>query len=584
MEIPLLGDIFKLFALSIGVLFVCSRFKIPSIVGFLATGIVAGPHGAGFVEHSHAVEVMAEVGVVLLLFTIGMEFSIEQLLRIKKAVLLGGALQVAFTFAATVALAIVLGLSVAQGIFVGFILALSSTAIALKLIQQRGEMEAPHGKAALGILIFQDIAVVPMMLMIPLLGGASGNLSESLLGLGKGFLIVGLVFVAARWLVPKILYRIAKTRDREFFLLSIVAICLSVAWATNQVGLSLSLGAFLAGLIISESEYSHQAIGHILPFKDVFVTIFFVSIGMLLDLHVIWGNPIWVVGLTLGVLLLKTLVGGFATLFLGYPLRTMALTGLALSQVGEFSFVLAKSGLDVGLMTAEHYQIFLAVSILSMVATPAMLGASPQIVKLLMALPLPEKVKSGFAPPPDRAVTKNIDHLVIIGYGINGRNLAAAARASGIPYDVVEMSPDVVREEQGRGEPIWYGDASSEAVLEHVNVSHARVIAIAISDPVATRRATQAVRHLNTHARVVVRTRYTKDIKDLYDLGASRVIPEEFETSIQIFSDTLNAFEREPAEIERLVAEARNNNYGLFLKFSKLEDDLFKRVEQILVK
>lgn len=583
MEIPLLGDIFKLFALSIGVLFVCSRLKIPSIVGFLATGIVAGPHGAGFVEHSHAVEVMAEVGVVLLLFTIGMEFSIEQLLRIKKAVLLGGALQVAFTFAATVALAQVLGLSVAQGIFVGFILALSSTAIALKLIQQRGEMDAPHGKAALGILIFQDIAVVPMMLMIPLLGGASGDVSESLIGLGKGFFIVGLVFVAARWLVPKVLYSIAKTRDREFFLLSIVAICLSVAWATNQVGLSLSLGAFLAGLIISESEYSHQAIGHILPFKDVFVTIFFVSIGMLLDLHVILQNPVWVVGLTLGVLLLKTLVGGFATFFLGYPLRTMALTGLALSQVGEFSFVLAKSGLEVGLMTAEHYQIFLAVSILTMVATPAMLGVSPRIVKLLLALPLPEKVKSGFAPPPDDAVTKNHDHLVIIGYGINGRNLAAAARASAIAYDIVEMNPDVVREEQARGEPIWYGDASSEAVLEHVNVSHARVIAIAISDPVATRRATQAVRELNPNARVVVRTRYVKDIGDLYELGASRVIPEEFETSIQIFSDTLSAFGREPADIERMVAEARNNNYGLFAKFSR-EDDLFKHIEQILVK
>jgi CPA2 family monovalent cation:H+ antiporter-2 len=583
-EIPLLSDIFKLFALSVGVLFVCSKIKVPSIVGFLITGVVAGPHGLGIVEHSKAVEIMAEVGVVLLLFTIGLEYSIEQLLRIKKTVFLGGTLQVLITIAATVGLAMLLGLSLTQGVFVGFLLAPSGTAIALNIIQQRGEMESPHGKASLGILIFQDMAVVPMMLILPMLVGASGNALDSVIELGKGFLIIGVVFAAARWGVPKLLHQIAKTRDREFFLISIVAICLSVAWATNQVGLSLSLGAFLAGLIISESEYSQQAIGHVLPFKDVFVTIFFVSIGMLLDLQVVQQNALWIAGLTVGVLLLGVVTGGFATFFLGYPLRTLVLTGIALSSVGEFSFVLAKSGLDLGLMTAEHYQIFLAVSILTMVATPGVMIAAPQIIKALMALPLPEKVKSGFAPPPDQSETKNSNHLVVIGYGINGRNLATAARASSIPYDVVEMNPEVVQEERAKGEPVWFGDASSEAILAHVNAADAKAVAIAVSDPVATRRITQAVRRLNPSARIIVRTRFLKDISDLYELGASRVIPEEFETSIQIFSDVLQEFGKDPLEIDRMVAEARSNNYDLFLKVSKVEENLFQRIEQILVK
>ncbi len=275
MGIPLLNDIFIIFGLSVAVLFICHRLRVPTIVGFLFTGILAGPYGLGLINGVQDVETLAEIGVVLLLFTIGIEFSFQRLLQIRKSFLLGGSIQVSLTVLVTFVIARQLGQSVGASIFTGFLIALSSTAIVLKLIQGRAEVDSPHGRVTLGILIFQDIIIVPMILITPLLAGANGNPVESVIVLtAKGIGIIALVIVSARWIVPKVLYQIARTRNRELFLLSIVVICLAVAWITSSAGLSLALGAFLAGLIISESEYSHQALGNILPFRDVFTSFF----------------------------------------------------------------------------------------------------------------------------------------------------------------------------------------------------------------------------------------------------------------------------------------------------------------------
>jgi CPA2 family monovalent cation:H+ antiporter-2 len=341
MVFPLLKDIFIIFGLSIVVLFICLRIKIPAIVGFLITGILAGPHGLGLIQAIHEVEIMSEIGVVLLLFTIGIEFSIKDFLQIKKSVLLGGSVQVFLTIFVFFIIAFKVGQGLSQAVFMGFLMSLSSTAIVLKLLQERAEIESPHGRTSLGILIFQDMAVVPMILLTPLLAGAAGNITESLFILMiKVAGIIALVFISAKWLVPYILYQVTRTRNRELFLLSIVIICLAVAWLTYSLGLSLALGAFLAGLIISESEYSHQALGNILPFRDIFISFFFVAIGMLLNLDFLFQKIGTIALITLGVIILKTLIAGFTTSLLGYPLRTMILVGCALSQVGEFSFVL----------------------------------------------------------------------------------------------------------------------------------------------------------------------------------------------------------------------------------------------------
>jgi CPA2 family monovalent cation:H+ antiporter-2 len=573
MEIPLLNDIVVIFGLAIAVLFICYRLRVPTVVGFLLTGIFVGPYGFGLVKAVHEVEIFAEIGIVLLLFTIGIEFSLERLLQIRKSVLMGGSLQVLLTFLATLFIARQFGQVFGEAIFIGFLVALSSTAIVLKLLQERAEVDSPHGRITLGILIFQDIIIVPMILVTPILAGATGNLGEAvLILLAKGIGIILLVFVSAKWVVPRILYQIARTRSHELFLLSVIVICLGVAWITSKAGLSLALGAFLAGLIISESEYSHQALGNILPFRDVFTSFFFVSIGMLLDVGFLFRHPGTILLITLGILILKSVIASFVTVLLGFPLRTSILVGLALGQVGEFSFILSKTGVEHGLLTGNIYQMFLAVSVLSMAATPFIITLAPRAADIILQLPLPKRLISGFYPVSEITEIKvkgKKNHLIIIGFGINGRNVARAARLSGIPYAVIEMNPETVRNEQAQGEPICYGDATQEAVLQHASIKDASVAVVAIHDPTATRRITEIARRLNPKVHIIIRTRYLQEMNPLYELGANEVIPEECETSVEIFARVLAKYLIPKDEIEKLVAEIRSNGYEMFRSLSK---------------
>ena len=571
MEIPLLNDIVVIFGLAIAVLFICHRIRVPAVVGFLLTGIFVGPYGFGLVKAVHEVEILAEIGIVLLLFTIGIEFSFKRLLQIRKSVLMGGSLQVSLTFLATLFIARWFGQAFGEAVFIGFLVALSSTAIVLKLIQERAEVDSPQGRTTLGILIFQDIIIVPMILVTPLLAGATGNLGESvLLLLAKGIGIILLVMVSTKWIVPQVLYQIARTRNQEIFLLSVVVICLSVAWLTSKAGLSLALGAFLAGLIISESEYSHQALGNILPFRDVFTSFFFVSIGMLLDVGFLFQQPGTIALIALGILVLKSIIACFATVLLGFPFRTSILVGLALSQVGEFSFILSRTGVEHGLLAGDIYQMFLAFSVLSMAATPFIITLAPRAADIILRLPLPKRLISGFSPVPEIKIKGRKDHLIIIGFGVNGRNLARAARLSGIPYSVIEMNPETVRNERALGEPIYYGDSTQEVVLQHANIKDARIVVTAINDPASTRRITEIIRRLNPKVHLIVRTPYLKEMKPLYELGANEVIPEEFETSVEIFTRVLAKYLIPRDEIEALVAEIRSDGYEMFRSLSKV--------------
>ena len=568
MEIPLLSDIVVIFGLSIAVLFVCYRLRIPTIVGFLLTGVLAGPYGLGLVKGVHEVEILAEIGVILLLFTIGIEFSLKDLLKIRRSVLLGGSLQVLLTTLTVFFIAEMAGFTFGQSIFIGFLISLSSTAIVLKLLQERAEVDSPHGRTALGILIFQDIVVVPMMLLTPLLAGESENISRSLLILlAKGVGIIVLVFISAQWIVPQLLYQVAKTRSRELFMLSIVVTCFAVAWLTSSMGLSLALGAFLAGLIISESEYSHQALSNILPFRDIFTSFFFVSIGMLFNLNSLFDQPILIVFIALGVIALKAITASAETVLLGFPLRTSILAGLALSQVGEFSFILSKVGVGYELISQKSYQTFLAISVLTLVVTPFTISLSHRLADSASNLPILKKLNSGLYTlweiQDDDKKVHSKDHLIIVGFGINGRNLTRAAKVAGIPYIIIEMNPDTVRGEKAKGEPIYYGDATQEAVLEHAGIKHARVIVIAISDPAATRQVTATSRRLNPKVHIIARTRFLQEMNPLYELGVNEVIPEEFETSVEIFTRVLTKYLVPTGDIERLTAEIRSDSYEM---------------------
>jgi CPA2 family monovalent cation:H+ antiporter-2 len=564
MATGLLTDILIILGLTVAVVYVCHRFRLPTIVGFLITGILAGPHGLGLIGNVEDVEVLAEVGVVMLLFTIGIELSFARLLQLRKSVLMGGAIQVASTILVTFIIVTQTGFSTGESIFIGFLISLSSTAIVLRVLQQRAEVDSPHGSTTLGILIFQDIIIVPMILAVPLLSGLSGIGDGSfVVFLVKGAGILILVVLSARYFVPFILNQITRTRNREVFLFSIFFICFAIAWVTSSAGFSLSIGAFLAGLIISESQYSHEALGNILPFRDIFTSIFFISIGMLLDVGLVLRQPELAGLAALGVMAVKASVAAFAAVLLGLPLRTSIIIGLALCQIGEFSFILSESGVEHGLLSQSTYQIFLAVSVITMAATPLIMQIAPRVADLAQLLPLPEKIKSGLKPVPDSMGKIFRDHLLIIGYGLNGRNLARAASIAGIPYVIVEINSDLVKSGLEKGETIYYGDATNEVVLDHSGIRYARTVVSVINDPVANRRVIELARRMNPAAYLISRTRYVQEVDPLYKLGADEVIPEEFETSIEIFTRVLTRYLVSREKIEELISEVRSDTYKM---------------------
>ena len=567
MEIPLLTDIVIILGLAVIVILLFQRFRFPTILGFLATGVITGPHGFGIIPDTHKIEFLAEIGVILLLFIIGMEFSLRNLALIKRTVLVGGAAQVFLTIILVAALLYLVGLPLAQAVFIGFLFSLSSTAIVLKLLQDKGEISSPHGKIVLAILIFQDIIVVPMMLVAPLMAGGSQNIAQALLLMAlKGAFVIVFVLVSARYVVPRLLYQVAQTKSRELFILSVVVICFAVAWLTSSMGLSLALGAFMAGLIISESEYSHQATSNILPFREIFSSFFFVSIGMLLDATFLVQHLPAVLGLTMVVFLLKGGVATLAARILQYPFRTSIMVGLAIFQVGEFAFILSKTGLSFGLLSAEVYQYFLSVSLLTMAITPFVIQKYQAIANgISLKLGFPALLVQKVSPNDnhDNLLEHLDDHVVIIGFGVNGRYVAKAAKHARIPYAIVELDALTVRKERQLGEPIVYGDAVHGIILYHVNIEKARVVVIAVSDPAATKRIIAGIRQISDKVHIIVRTRFVMEMEENYRLGADEVVPEEFETSIEIFTRVLSKYLLPRDQIEAFTNIIRADNYEM---------------------
>jgi len=566
MHVPLLADLVILLGASIVALYASHLAKLPAIVGFLLAGLVIGPDGLGLIRAVEEVEQLAEVGVVFLLFTIGLEFSLADLMKARRVVLLGGTLQVlVVTAGAALALGLV-GLPWSQSVFIGMIASLSSTAVVLRLLQQSAEIDAPHGRTSLAILVYQDLMIVPMMLLVPVLSGEGGGLAPALGAFAvKAVLILFSVIVLARLVVPQMLDRIVRTRNRDLFLLSVVGVCLIVAWAAGLLGLSLALGAFLAGLLVSESEYSHQALADILPFRDLFAAFFFVSIGMLLDIGYVATRPGLIAGLVVAVLVGKGLAAAFASIALGGSVRTAILTGLAMNQVGEFSFVLAIAGLAAGLLDESTYQSFVATAVATIGITPLMVRAGPRIAAAVGHLPIPDHLRAGTevdAPGEDHDALEN--HLVVIGYGINGRNVTRAAMIAGVPYVAVDLNASLVNAARDEGVSIHYGDASRQALLEHLGVARARVVVVALSDAAATRRVIALARSVNRTCSIIARTRYVREMDALSELGASIVIPEELETSVEIVSRVLSSYLVPRREIEAFVSELRSGGYEMW--------------------
>jgi monovalent cation:H+ antiporter-2, CPA2 family len=577
-EIPILKQIVIILGFSVLIILAFRRFKMPAIIGFLLTGIIAGPHGFGLISASHEIEMLAETGIIFLLFVIGIEFSLKGLNKIRNTVLIGGSFQVGGTILLASMIAYFLGLPPAKAVFMGFLISLSSTAIVMKILQEQGKISAPHGRIALGILIFQDIIVVPMILITPLLAGKENDLLlTSLMMLGKFVVVIGLLIILARFVVPRILHLVVKTRSREVFILTIVVICFATAWLTSSVGLSLALGAFFAGLIISESDYSHQATASILPFREIFISFFFVSIGLLLDIRYFLEN-IWILlFFTIAVIILKMFVVWIAVLIKKYPVRTAFLSAFTLFQVGEFAFLLSTVGLRNDLLTHEVYQNFLVVSILSMAFTPFIMGFSEPMADWVVRSMLPGRIRKrlykyqhGKHPLATQEIHDLHDHLVIVGYGLNGHNVSRTAKQAKIPFVIIEMDYELFMEAKRDNHPVVFGDASDLHILEQASVHDARVVVISISDAEKTKNIVTGIREISETAHVIVRTRSVKDIDETLRLGADEVIPEEFETSIEIFTKVLNRYLVPFDEIQTFITQIKARNYELL---SKAGDD-----------
>jgi monovalent cation:H+ antiporter-2, CPA2 family len=593
-EIALIANILIVFAVALFVGMVFNRIKVPPLVAFILTGAIVGPYGFSIIKGQDQVANLAELGIILLLFTIGLEFSFKDLWKIRSIAIVGGVLQVVLSFAFFCGLATLMGLAANQAILMGFLFSLSSTAIVLKILHQRGEMDSPHGSIALGILIFQDLAAIPMIMAIPFLASipqlsATPLLSsEALVSLIiNDLLIVIILVVLAKWVIPRVMHEIARTRNQELFLLVVILTCFGVAWMVSFTGMSLAIGALLAGLIISGSEYSHHAASIVLPFRDIFTSFFFISVGMLVDVRFLADHFWFVVFIIAIAIFAKALLATAAPLALGYPLRTAVMAGLALAQVGEFSFIIAQGGYDNGILPSEIYQTFLIVALMTMAATPFVIALGQPVTGRLCSMPALSLVTRGTCDiDGDGKTPQKADHLVIIGYGVTGRNLARTASSSDIVYSIIELNPDLVKAARKDGKTVVFGDATADGVLVHAGIPTARIAVVAINDPVATRKIVGLCRRLNPAIFIIVRTRYVSEAKDLQAIGADEVIAEEFETSVEIFTVVLNKYFVPRDQIETFISDVRADGYQMLRSRSAVHGtlpDLVRHIPHITI-
>jgi len=551
------------------------RLRLPTVTGFLVSGMLLGPHGLSLVSDIERIEIFAEVGVMLLLFTVGIEFSLAIIRRLMGTAFLGGLIPIAIWGLLGYLAAPAIGLEHGQGVFAGFLLSLSSTVIPLKALADAGQVDSPHGRAVTAVAVFQDLLVVPMMLLTPFLaaggvaaaGDGSGWTAPVLALLKAGIVIAG-VLVVALWVVPRVLASLTALRSREVFIISVFLLCIGTAWITSEVGLSLALGAFLAGLVVSESEYGHQALADVMPFRDSLTSLFFVSVGMLIDPAVILSMPFGVLAAVAVVVLIKPILIGGMLLVSGRRPTTAVQSAFLLAQVGEFSLVLMRFGTGHEVLPGAVGQVILSAAVLTMIITPLILAIVPRLEPYTRSW----EERGWWRPSRDLRIPAEGDggaprlanHVIIVGYGFNGRNLARVLKEIEIPYVVLEMNSQTVRAARAEGESILYGDAASAGILERLGAREARAMVLAISDPVSTRRAVAVARREFPALHIIVRTRYLMEVDELYRLGAQVVIPEEVETSMEIFARVLEHYGVPRDALVKHARRIRTERYEVF--------------------
>jgi len=569
-DLTALQDVLVLLGLALANAWLFSLLRQSPIVGYLTTGLLVGPYGLQLIKGVHEVVMVAEIGVVMLLFTIGLEFSYTRIIRLKNLLLSAGTTQVVATCVAVASGTYLLGEPPVAAVVLGMAMALSSTAIVLKLLLERGEIDSAHGRIALGILLFQDLGVILFIVALPLLGSESDGFS--LWAIGKSALILGGLYLFVRHLLKPLLRGILKTRAPELFRLTILALVLGTAWITAQAGLSLALGAFLAGLALAESDSSHQVMADIIPFRDVFLAVFFISVGMLVDIR-LWISNWWEV--LIGIILLslaKTIAGTLAGLAARYPLRTALVAGLMTFQVGEFSFILMAQARNLDLIPNQTYQLALSIIALSMMLTPLMFRLAQPLSLRLAGL---FGWRDSNPVTADHERTANLEgHVIIAGYGLSGRNVARSLREMRLPYIHIEMNGEVVRRARKSGEIIIQGDATAPAVLEGAGIHRARAMVLAINDPSALARAVPTARELNPGLYILARTHYVTNIEPLLKAGADDIITDEFGAGIEMTAFLLKEFQVPEGRVLKILSSLRDEHRRRYQKLDSQTSNL----------
>ena len=553
----LLIDLTLLVGMAIPIVALAHRLSAPPLVGFLVAGVLVGPNGFALISATEEVEFLSELGVALLLFEVGLELSLSYVRQWARTVLVGGGLQVSGTLLSVAVLAIAFGVPPSQSIFYGMLAALSSTAIVSKTYAERAELDSAQGRSVISILLFQDLCVLPLILLLPVLAGLEGaDMGAVVTEFVRGLAIITVLVIGGQFIVRRTLDRIVLFRDPELFTLCIGFFGIGTAVVSAWAGFSLAIGAFIAGLVISESEYGLQALSDVRPFRAVFSGIFFISTGMLLDVPVLMEQLDVLLPVLLVVIALKAVLVTVSVLAAGGISTTAVISGLSLAQIGEFSILLAALGLPLGLFREGDYQLFLSTAVVSMMATPFLIRSAGYVADRI--------APSGEGAADADRGDEMSDHTIIVGYGVAGRYLARVLDAAGIPCIVVEHDPNLVRRAREDGLAVRFGNGTQAAVLKHVGAGRARIVVFAISSPIEERRGVHIARGLNPAAQIVVRTRYTSSIDELTALGATDVVVEEFEVSIELFAKALESYRIPVNRIWQEAATVRNEHYGLF--------------------
>jgi len=569
---PVIGIAILLGAALVGGM-IAHRLRQPVILGYLVVGVAVGPHALGLVGDLALIEAVATMGVALLMFTLGLEISVSQLRQVGKVGLWGGVVQILVTLA----LGLLVGSTLFkwplfQSVLFGLVISLSSTMVCLKILMERGELDSVHGRIMLAILILQDISVVLMVVVMPLLGGTVESLPLALaIAAGKAVLFVGVAIALGLWVLPWLMGRVAGVRTRELFLLTVLVLCLGAAVGTYIFGLSVVFGAFVIGLVLRESRFANQALAEITPLRDIFATLFFVSLGMLLSPRFVldyW----WLIAITVPIIIfIKFLVIFGIIRFFGYSGRIATLAGAGLFQIGEFSFILAQAGMNMGIISEQFYSLILASAIITMILTPLSMSLTSWLYPKLTRAPAGLAVEDASALSVS-GQSEVVNPVVIAGYGRVGQNIAQGLLDAGIPYIVIEIDPEITFKLRCDGIACIYGDASNAHVLARVDLKKAKALVVTFPDPLAVMTTVQAALRLNPKLKIVVRVHRAREAELLKSLGVEELVSPEYEASLEFLQRILSVIGWRKADIKNTLATLQKDEE--IAEFSSDEEEL----------